>query len=87
MGEEQKFKPSYWSIIREGKKYIGCSNNCYHLRKEKEDGKMKCCYFQKEINGEEDNYIPCKECFEVFCKTKFDVLNMVSYDNKNHFKE
>lgn len=86
MGEEQKFSPSYWSIIREGKKYIGCSNNCEHLKEENE--KMKCCYFEKEIIGEEDNYKLCGECFKAYCETKFDfdIEDILTY-HKNHFKE
>lgn len=80
----KEFNPSYWSIIRKGKKYIGCSNHCEHLSEE--NGKIKCCYFEKEIEGEEDNYHLCKECFEAFCKTKFDVLNMTTCDSTNHFR-
>ena len=82
--DNKNFKPSWWVIVREKKKYIGCENNCGHLREE--NGKIKCCYFDKDIKGEEDNYQPCQECFKVFCETKFDVLNMFSYDNKNHFE-
>ena len=85
MGEEQKFSPSYWSIIREGKKYIGCSNNCEHL--EEENGKMKCCYFNNGIIYKENYYQLCEECFKAYCETKFASPNMTTYDNKNHFEE
>lgn len=82
---EKEFKPSYWIIIRKRKKHIGCSNNCEHL--EEENGKMKCCYFEKEIEGEEDNYESCEECLRVYCETEFASDNMTTYDNRNHFKE
>ncbi|ASJ21764.1 hypothetical protein BHAMNSH16_08960 [Brachyspira hampsonii] len=85
MEKEEKFNPSWWVIIREGKKYIGCSNNCEHL--EEKNGKMKCCYFEKEIEGEEDNYQTCEECFMAYSQTEFASPNMTTYDKRNHFKE
>lgn len=85
MEKEEKFNPNWWVIIREGKKYIGCENNCRHLKEE--NSKMKCCYFEKEIEGEEDNYQLCKECFMVYSQTEFASPNMTTYDSKNYFKE
>ena len=84
--DNKNFKPSWWVIIRDGKKHIGCSNNCYHL--EEENDKMKCCYFEKGIRGEEDNYQLCGECFKAYCETKFDfdIENIITY-HKNHFEE
>ena len=29
--EDKQFEPSYWVIIRNNKKYLGCQNNCKHL--------------------------------------------------------
>ncbi|ELV06168.1 hypothetical protein [Brachyspira hampsonii] len=40
MEKEEKFNPSWWVIIREGKKYIGCSNNCEHLEEKKWQNEM-----------------------------------------------
>ena len=70
-----KFEPSYWVIIRNNKKYVGCQNNCKHL--ENIDNKLVCSYFEKEIKGIEDNYKPCKECFNEFCNTRFDIQDFI----------
>ena len=29
--ENKQFEPSYWVIIRNNKKYLGCQNDCKHL--------------------------------------------------------
>ena len=71
-----EFEPSYWVIIRNHKKYVGCQNNCKHL--ENIDNKLVCSYFEKEIKGIEDNYYkPCKECFNEFCNTRFDIQDLI----------
>ena len=82
--ENKQFEPSYWIIIRNNKKYLGCQNNCKHL--EDINNKIVCSYFGKEIKGIEDNYKPCKECFNEFCHTHFDIQDLV-LSNKNHFEE
>ena len=67
--EDKQFEPSYWVIIRNNKKYFK------HL--ENIDNKIVCSYFGKEIKGIEDNYKPCKECFNEFCNTRFDIQDLI----------
>ena len=38
--EDKQFEPSYWVIIRNNKKYLGCQNDCKHL--ENIDNKLVC---------------------------------------------
>lgn len=73
--ENKQFEPSYWVIIRNNKKYLGCQNDCKHL--ENIDNKIVCSYFGKEIKGIEDNYKPCKECLNKFCCARFNIQDLV----------